>query len=193
MVNPVKSKKSRKETREVELREKLVSVGRVTKVVKGGRRFTFSALVVVGDGKGRVGIGTGKAKEVPDAVKKAVHIAKSKMIYIPMKSGRTLHHDVEGKFNRGKVILRTTPPGTGVIAGGAMRSVFEVMGMQDVVAKSIGSTNPHNMVKATMDALLNSLSPKIIANRRSKKISDVSVKLDYDKKIDNDDSVVISE
>src|ERR687898_754308 len=131
--------------------EKLVSINRVAKVVKGGRRFGFAALVVVGDGKGRVGYGGGKAREVPEAVRKATEQAKRSMIRVPLRQGRTLHHDIEGQFGAGRVVLRAAPAGTGIIAGGPMRAVFEALGINDVVAKSIGSSNPHNMIKATFD------------------------------------------
>ena len=156
-----------------ELTEKLVSINRVAKVVKGGRRFGFAALVVVGDTKGRVGFGTGKAKEVPEAIKKATKKAKIKMLRIPLKEGRTIHHDIKGRHGASKVILRTAPPGTGIIAGGPMRAVFETLGIQDVVAKSIGTSNPHNMVKATMQALKNIQSPRSIASKRGKKVADI--------------------
>ena len=168
------SKKRRKESKDkVELIEKLVHVNRVTKVVKGGRRFAFAALVVVGDGKGKIGFGTAKAREVPDAVIKATQDAKNSMIQIPMREGRTLHHDVVSKFGSGKVIMRTSNAGTGVIAGGAMRAVFEAVGIQDVVAKSIGSTNPHNLIRATIYGLRDTISPKTIAMQRGKKISEI--------------------
>src|SRR5579872_2507921 len=138
-----------REREESEFIEKLVSINRVAKVVKGGRRFGFAALVVVGDAKGRVGFGSGKAREVPEAIRKATDAAKRHMIRIPLREGRTLHHDLYGRFGAGKVILRAAPAGTGIIAGGPMRAVFETMGIQDIVAKSFGSNNPHNMVKAT--------------------------------------------
>ena len=134
-----------------ELTEKLVSINRVAKVVKGGRRFGFAALVVVGDTKGRVGFGTGKAKEVPEAIKKATEKAKIKMLRVPLKEGRTIHHDIKGRHGASKVILRTAPPGTGIIAGGPMRAVFETLGVQDVVSKSVGSSSPYNMVRATFE------------------------------------------
>lgn len=162
---------SREETAYI---EKLVAINRVAKVVKGGKRFSFSALVVVGDGKGRVGYATGKAREVSDAMKKAAEKAKSLMVRIPMREGRTLHHDVLGKFGAGKVILRSAVAGTGIIAGGAMRAVFEALGIQDVVSKCLGSANPHNMVKATFNALKSTVSPKYIAAKRDKKISEVT-------------------
>ena len=154
--------------------EKLVSINRVAKVVKGGRRFSFAALVVVGDGNGMVGHGKGKAKEVPEAIKKATDEAKSRMIRVPLRQGRTLHHDIKGRFDSGNVYLRTAPSGTGVIAGGPMRAVFEALGIQDIVAKSVGTSNPHNMVRATFEALKSASSPKIIAMRRGLKINDIT-------------------
>lgn len=158
---------------EGELVDKLVSINRVAKVVKGGRRFGFAALVVVGDQKGRVGYGSGKAREVPEAIRKATEHAKRNMIRVPLREGRTLHHDVEGRHGAGKVVLRTAPPGTGIIAGGPMRAVFETLGIADVVTKSIGSSNPHNMVKATFAALTNLVSPRAVAARRGKKVGDI--------------------
>lgn len=156
-----------------ELIDKLVTINRVAKVVKGGRRFGFSALVVVGDGKGRVGYGSGKAREVPEAVRKATEQAKRSMIRVPLMQGRTLHHDIHGYFGAGHVVLRSAPPGTGVIAGGPMRAVLEALGVQDVVAKSIGTSNPHNMIKATFDALGLTMSPKSVAAKRGKKVADI--------------------
>jgi small subunit ribosomal protein S5 len=156
-----------------ELKDKLVTINRVAKVVKGGRRFSFAALVVVGDQKGRVGWGAGKAREVPEAIRKATERAKRGMIRVPMKEGRTLHHDIIGDFGAGRVILRAAPAGTGIIAGGPMRAVFETLGMGDVVAKCTGTTNPHNMVKATFAALQNCTSPRAVAARRGKKVSDL--------------------
>lgn len=153
--------------------EKLVAINRVAKVVKGGRRFGFASLVIVGDGKGKVGFGKGKAKEVMESKQKATQAAKKDMIRIPLREGRTLHHDVKGHFGAGKVILRSAPPGTGIIAGGPMRAIFEALGVQDVVAKSVGTSNPYNMVRATFDALSNIQPPRVVAGRRSKKISDV--------------------
>lgn len=153
--------------------DKLVAVNRVAKVVKGGKRFGFAAIVVVGDGKGKVGYGTGKSKEVSDAVKKATEDAKKHMVRIALREGRTLHHDVSGRFGAGKVYLRTAAPGTGIIAGGPMRAVFEALGVQDVVAKSIGTSNPHNMVKATFDALHNMRSPRAVAAKRGKKVGEI--------------------
>ena len=169
-MNQVDIKKNKDET---ELTDKLVGINRVAKVVKGGRRFGFAALVVVGDLRGRVGFGTGKAKEVPEAIKKATDDAKKKMIRVPLKEGRTLHHDMKGHYGAGRVVLRSAPPGTGIIAGGPMRAVFEMLGVQDVVAKSIGTSNPHNMVKATMQALKNIQSPRSIASKRGKKVADI--------------------
>ncbi len=156
-----------------ELVDKLVHINRVAKVVKGGRRFSFAALVVVGDGKGRVGYGTGKAREVPEAIRKATDQAKRSMIRVPLREGRTLHHDIDGRFGAGKVILRSAPPGTGIIAGGPMRAVFETMGVHDVVCKSNGTQNPHNMVKATFQALKNLQSPRAVAARRGLKVGDI--------------------
>lgn len=153
--------------------DKLVSINRVAKVVKGGRRFGFAALVVVGDGKGRVGFGTGKAKEVPEAVTKATEAAKKSMIKVPLKESRTLHCDVKGGYGAGRVILRAAPPGTGIIAGGPMRAVFEVLGIHDVVAKSNGTSNPHNMIKATFDALQRINAPRDIAARRGLKVGEI--------------------
>jgi small subunit ribosomal protein S5 len=158
---------------ENELIEKLVGINRVAKVVKGGRRFGFAAIVVVGDGKGRVGHGSGKAREVPEAIRKATEAAKRRLVRVPLREGRTLHHDVKGRFGAGKVVVRAAPPGTGVIAGGPMRAVFESLGVQDVVAKSNGTANPHNMIKATFDALENLASPRSIAAKRGKKVSDI--------------------
>src|SRR5271154_6200225 len=156
-----------------ELIDKLVSINRVAKVVKGGRRFGFAALVVVGDGKGKVGYGSGKAKEVSDAMRKALDDAKKKMVRIPLREGRTLHHDLYGRFGAGKVIIRTAPVGTGIIAGGPMRAVFEALGVQDVVAKSVGTSNPHNMLKATFNALHETRSPRAIAAKRGKKVGEI--------------------
>ena len=165
--------KDRHEEKDSEFIDKLVHINRVAKVVKGGKRFGFAALVIVGDQKGRVGFGHGKAREVPEAVRKATEGAKRSLIRVPLREGRTLHHDVNGRWGAGKVTLRTAPAGTGIIAGGPMRAVFESLGMADVVAKSTGSSNPYNMVRATMDALKQQLSPRMVANRRGKKVSDV--------------------
>ncbi|HVO14098.1 MAG TPA: 30S ribosomal protein S5 [Alphaproteobacteria bacterium] len=158
---------------ETEFVEKLVSINRVAKVVKGGRRFGFAALVVVGDGRGRAGFGSGKAREVPEAIRKATEQAKRQMVRVPLREGRTLHHDVAGHFGAGKVVLRSAAPGTGIIAGGPMRAVFESLGVQDVVAKSIGTSNPHNMIKATFSALTSVSSPRDVAAKRGKKVGDI--------------------
>ena len=168
--NPRRDRDKREES---DIVDKLVSINRVAKVVKGGRRFGFAALVVVGDEKGRVGFGSGKAREVPEAIRKGTEKAKRNMIRVPLREGRTLHHDVRGRYGAGKVVLRAAPPGTGIIAGGPMRAVFEVLGMQDVVAKSIGSSNPYNMIHATFDALLKQGSPRLVAARRGKKVSEL--------------------
>ena len=176
---------SSRNTDQSEFVEKLVSINRVAKVVKGGRRFSFAALVVVGDGNGMVGHGKGKAKEVPEAIKKATDEAKSNMIRVPLRHGRTLHHDIKGRFDSGKVYLRSAPSGTGVIAGGPMRAVFEALGIQDIVAKSVGSSNPHNMVRATFEALKSSSSPKIIAMRRGLKINDITKRRKFNEVSDN--------
>ncbi len=153
--------------------EKLVHINRVSKTVKGGKRFGFAALVVVGDGQGRVGFGHGKAREVPEAITKATAAARKKMIRVPLKEGRTLHHDGNGRFGAGKVTLRTAPAGTGIIAGGPMRAVFESLGVADVVTKSVGTSNPYNMIRATFDALQEQTSPKSVAQRRGKKVVDL--------------------
>ncbi|HEX3537476.1 MAG TPA: 30S ribosomal protein S5 [Stellaceae bacterium] len=158
---------------ESEFAEKLVSINRVAKVVKGGRRFGFAALVVVGDGKGRVGYGSGKAREVPEAIRKATEQARRGMVRIPLRDGRTLHHDIADSYGAGRVIIRAAKPGTGIIAGGPMRAIFEALGVQDVVAKSIGSSNPHNMIKATFAALGRINSPRAVAARRGKKVGDI--------------------
>ena len=156
-----------------ELIEKLVHINRVSKTVKGGKRFGFAALVVVGDGQGRAGFGHGKAREVPEAISKATAAAKKKMIRVPLKEGRTLHHDGKGHFGAGKVTLRSAPQGTGIIAGGPMRAVFESLGVADVVTKSNGTSNPYNMIRATFEALGEQTSPKSVAQRRGKKVSDL--------------------
>ena len=153
--------------------EKLVHINRVSKTVKGGKRFGFAALVVVGDGSGRVGFGHGKAREVPEAISKASAAARKKMIRVPLKEGRTLHHDGKGRFGAGKVNVRSAPAGTGIIAGGPMRAVFESLGVADVVTKSVGTSNPYNMIRATFDALVNQTSPKSVAQRRGKKVADL--------------------
>ena len=153
--------------------DKLVHINRVAKVVKGGRRFGFAAIVVVGDQKGRVGQGTGKAREVPEAIRKATERAKRSLVRVPLREGRTLHHDVRGRYGAGAVVLRAAAPGTGIIAGGPMRAVFETLGIQDVVAKSVGSSNPHNMIKATFAALAQLSSPRSVAARRGKKVGEI--------------------
>jgi small subunit ribosomal protein S5 len=163
--------RDRREERDSEFVDKLVHINRVAKVVKGGRRFGFAALVVVGDQKGRVGFGHGKAREVPEAIRKATEAAKRGLIRVPLREGRTLHHDVIGRHGAGKVVCRAAPPGTGIIAGGPMRAVFETLGVQDVVAKSFGSSNPYNMVRATFDALKHEDSPRGVAARRGIKVS----------------------
>lgn len=156
-----------------EIVERLVSINRVAKVVKGGKRFGFAALVVVGDQKGRIGHGSAKAREVPDAITKATQQARRNMVRVALREGRTLHHDILGRFGAGKVHMRAAPAGTGVIAGGPIRAVFEVLGIHDVVAKSLGSNNPHNMVKAALSGLLNTHSPRSVANRRGKRVNEI--------------------
>lgn len=168
-----RERQPRERGEESELIEKLVGINRVAKVVKGGRRFGFAALVVVGDGKGRVGFGTGKAREVPEAIRKATDQAKRGMIRVPLREGRTLHHDVNGHYGAGKVVLRSAPAGTGIIAGGPMRAIFEALGVADVVTKSIGTSNPHNMIKATFDALGVVVSPRLVAARRGRRVSEI--------------------
>ena len=158
---------------EAEFAEKLVSINRVAKVVKGGRRFGFAALVVVGDRKGRVGYGSGKAREVPEAIRKATEQARRSMIRVPLREGRTLHHDIADRYGAGRVIVRAAKPGTGIIAGGPMRAIFEALGVQDVVAKSVGTSNPHNMIKATFAALGHVTSPRAVAARRGKKVAEI--------------------
>ena len=165
-----------REERDSEFTDKLVHINRVAKTVKGGRRMAFAALVVVGDQKGRVGFGHGKAREVPEAIRKATEVAKKTMIRVPLREGRTLHHDVTGRHGAGKVLLRAAPPGTGIIAGGPMRAVFETLGVQDVVAKSLGTSNPYNMVRATFDALKNEDSPRSVAARRGLKVSELQAR-----------------
>ena len=171
--------------RDSEFIDRLVFINRVSTVVKGGRRFSFAALVTVGDQKGYVGFGHGKAREVPEAIKKATDAAKASLIKVPLKEGRTLHHDIEGRHGAGKVILRTAPPGTGIIAGGPMRAVFETLGVQDVVSKSIGSSSPYNMVRATFNGLQNIQSPRNIAARRGLKVSSIFGKSKIEKKQEN--------
>ena len=156
-----------------ELVEKLVHINRVSKTVKGGKRFGFAALVVVGDGAGRVGFGHGKAREVPEAISKATASAKKSMVRVPLKDGRTLHHDGLGHFGAGRVTVRSAPAGTGIIAGGPMRAVFESLGVHDVVTKSVGTSNPYNMIRATFEALREQTSPRSVAQRRGKKVADL--------------------
>ncbi len=156
-----------------EFADRLVAINRVSKTVKGGKRFGFAALVVVGDQKGRVGFGKGKAKEVPEAIRKATEQAKRGMIRVQLREGRTLHHDIDGRHGAGRVVMRQAPAGTGIIAGGPMRAIFEMLGVQDVVAKSLGSQNPYNMIRATMDGLKKESSPRSVAQRRGKKVADI--------------------
>ena len=158
---------------ESDIKEKLVAINRITKVVKGGRRFGFAALVVVGNQKGSIGIGQGKSKQVPDAIKKANELARRKLIQIPLRDGRTIHHDIYGKDGAGKIKLRSAPKGTGIIAGGPVRAVCEVLGIKDIVAKSLGTANPHNVIRACIKALSKQNSPKNISNLRNKKISEI--------------------
>jgi len=165
--------RERERERDDEFVDKLVAINRVAKVVKGGKNFGFAALVVVGDQKGRVGYGKGKAREVPEAIRKATQDAKRSLVRIPLREGRTLHHDAAGRWGAGKVVLRAAPAGTGIIAGGPMRAVFETLGLKDVVAKSLGSSNPYNMVRATIDALKAQTSPRFVANKRGKKVADI--------------------
>ena len=177
MARPQRQSRGRRDDRgsreESDLIEKLVGINRVAKVVKGGRRFGFAALVVVGDGRGRVGHGHGKAREVPEAIRKATEQAKRTLVRVPLREARTLHHDVTGRYGAGRVVMRAADPGTGIIAGGPMRAIFEALGMRDVVAKSIGTSNPHNMIKATFAALGRCASPRMVAQRRGKKVAEV--------------------
>lgn len=166
-------RRNRDEDVDNELVDKLVHINRVAKTVKGGRNFQFAALSIVGDQKGRVGFGQGKAREVPEAIRKATEEAKKTMVRIPLREGRTLHHDAKGRWGAGKVVLRAAPPGTGVIAGGPMRAVLESLGVQDVVAKSTGSSNPYNMIRATFEALKNQVSPRTAAAKRGLKVGDL--------------------
>ncbi len=168
-----RDRRDRRERDEPEFQDRLVAINRVSKTVKGGKRFGFAALVVVGDQKGRVGYGSGKAREVPEAIRKATEEAKHQMVRVPLREGRTLHHDMEGRHGAGRVVMRAAPQGTGIIAGGPMRAVFEMLGVQDVVAKSIGSQNPYNMVRATFAGLNLELSPRQVAARRGKKVADI--------------------
>ena len=176
-----------------ELVEKLVHINRVSKTVKGGKRFGFAALVVVGDGKGRAGFGHGKAREVPEAISKATAAAKKAMVRVPLKDGRTLHHDGKGHFGAGKVTLRSAPQGTGIIAGGPMRAVFESLGVADVVTKSVGTSNPYNMIRATFEALTEQTSPKSVAQRRGKKIADLLGRGGADKGVAEAEAAAVTE
>ncbi len=165
--------RDRRDRDEPELQDRLVAINRVSKTVKGGKRFGFAALVVVGDQKGRVGFGSGKAREVPEAIRKATEEAKKTMVRVPLREGRTLHHDIDGRHGAGRVVMRSAPEGTGIIAGGPMRAVFEMLGVKDVVAKSIGTQNPYNMVRATFSGLGRETSPRQVAARRGKKVADI--------------------
>ena len=171
--NPQRDRDRGGDDRKSEYADKLVDINRVAKVVKGGKRFGFAALVVVGDQQGQVGFGHGKAREVPEAIRKATEAARRALLRVPMRDKRTLHHDSQGRHGAGKVVLRSAPPGTGIIAGGPMRAVFEMLGVRDVVAKSLGSTNPYNMVRATFDALKAQENPRGVASRRGKKVSEI--------------------
>ena len=164
----------KKDQKESDIKDKLVAINRVTKVVKGGRRFGFAALVVAGDESGKVGFGKGKAKEVPEAIKKATDSAKKALFRVSLREGRTLHHDIIGTHGSSKVVMRTAPSGTGIIAGGSVRAVFELLGIQDIVAKSVGSANPYNIIRAAVDGLKQQKSPKVVAARRSKKVSNIT-------------------
>ena len=168
--------KRRLERDESEFADRLVAINRVSKTVKGGKRFGFAALVVVGDQKGRVGYGKGKAKEVPEAIRKATEQAKRNIVKVPLREGRTLHHDIDGRHGAGKVVMRSAKAGTGIIAGGPMRAVFEMLGIQDVVAKSLGSQNPYNMIRATISGLTKEWSPRMVAQRRGKKVAEITPK-----------------
>nr|WP_298928822.1 30S ribosomal protein S5 [uncultured Erythrobacter sp.] len=185
--------RGRREEEDDGIIEKLVHINRVSKTVKGGKRFGFAALVVVGDGQGRVGFGKGKAREVPEAITKATAAARKKMVRVALKEGRTLHHDANGRFGAGKVTIRTAPPGTGIIAGGPMRAVFESLGVADVVTKSVGTSNPYNMIRATFDALVNQTSPKSVAQRRGKKVADLLGRGGADKAEAEADAAAIAE
>ena len=171
-------RRDRREREESEFQDRLVAINRVSKTVKGGKRFGFAALVVVGDQKGRVGFGSGKAREVPEAIRKATEEAKRGVVRVPLREGRTLHHDIEGRHGAGRVVMRAASAGTGIIAGGPMRAVFEMLGVQDVVSKSIGTQNPYNMIRATFDGLGLQTSPRQVAARRGKKVADIMPKRD---------------
>jgi len=176
MAKAAKAEKQQREPKDgegAELVERLVAINRVAKTVKGGRRMAFAALVVVGDGRGRIGAGSGKAREVPEAIRKATEAAKRGMLRVPLREGRTLHHDVEASFGGGRIRMRSAEAGTGIIAGGPLRAVFEVLGIQDVVAKSLGSSNPYNMVKAALEAFQKMESPRMVAARRGRRVNEV--------------------
>ena len=173
MARPQREDRGPRSREDSDIVDRLVGINRVAKVVKGGRRFGFAALVVVGDQRGRVGFGQGKAREVPEAIRKATESAKRNMVRVPLREGRTLHHDINGRFGAGKVVLRAAPAGTGIIAGGPMRAIFECLGVQDVVAKSLGSQNPYNMIRATFDALTEVQSPRMAAQRRGRKVGEI--------------------
>jgi small subunit ribosomal protein S5 len=168
------NKNKDKDQKDSDIKDKLVAINRVTKVVKGGRRFGFAALVVAGDESGKVGFGHGKAKEVPEAIKKATDSAKKGLFRVSLREGRTLHHDIIGSHGSSKIVMRSAPSGTGIIAGGSVRAIFELLGIQDIVAKSVGSANPYNIIRAAVDGLRQQKSPKVIAARRSKKISNIT-------------------
>jgi small subunit ribosomal protein S5 len=188
------NRRDRREREETpEFADRLVAINRVSKTVKGGKRFGFAALVVVGDQRGRVGFGKGKAKEVPEAIRKATEQAKRSLVRVPLRDGRTLHHAIEGRHGAGRVVMRTAPAGTGIIAGGPMRAVFEMLGVQDVVAKSLGSQNPYNMIRATMDALQKQASPRSVAQRRGKKVADILPKRDDAPQVDGEQAPVAEE
>ena len=178
--------RDRREREEPEFQDRLVAINRVSKTVKGGKRFGFAALVVVGDQKGRVGFGSGKAREVPEAIRKATEEAKRSMIRVPLREGRTLHHDIDGRHGAGRIVMRAAPQGTGIIAGGPMRAVFEMLGVQDVVAKSIGTQNPYNMIRATFAGLTRETSPRQVASRRGKKVADIMPRRDDAPAVDAD-------
>ena len=174
--SPSRERGRDREERDSEFNDKLVHINRVAKVVKGGKRFGFAALVVLGDLKGRVAFGHGKAREVPEAIRKATEAARRALVRVPLREGRTVHHDSFGRHGAGRVLIRAAPPGTGIIAGGAMRAVFEMLGVQDVVAKSLGSTNPYNVVRATFDALKAQENPRAVAARRGKKYGEIAAR-----------------
>src|SRR5690625_2350770 len=173
MARPQREDRGPRNREDSDIVDRLVGINRVAKVVKGGRRFGFAALVVVGDQRGRVGFGHGKAREVPEAIRKATESAKRGMRRVPLREGRTLHHDIDGRFGAGRVVLRSAPAGPGIIAGGPMRAIFECLGVQDVVAKSLGTQSPYNMIRATFYALTRVQSPRMVGQRRGRKVSDI--------------------